>query len=724
MGEPITDLAGQLETGTVPESLATVAGGQRLQHLILALRESEERYHGLFESSRDAIYITRRDGQFIDVNQSLLELFGYTRAELLSLNAQVLYADPADRLRFQRVIEQFASVRDFEVRLRTRDGRFLECLLSSSIRYAADGSILSYQGIIHDTTERNRALRALEHSENFTRTIISSVGEGIIVLDRSLRFQIWNHVMEELTGLGASEVIGREAGGVFPGLLDNGVIHLTRALNGDQVKSQDMPYRISRNGKSGWFVAKFSPHIAPNGNVVGVVGVLHDITERKRTEQQLVHNAFHDGLTDLPNRDLFSDRLDRLIAASKRNPNHRFGVLFLDLDRFKVINDSLGHLRGDQLLVAIARRLEACVRQGDTVARLGGDEFAILLGEIADLQEATRIADRVQEELAFPFQLDVHEVFTSCSIGIALSNAAYTRPEEILRDADTAMYRAKTGGRARYEVFDREMHSDALAQLELETDLRRAIERNELRLHYQPIIDLEDGSLTGFEALVRWQHPRHGMMLPAEFISLAEETGLIVPLGWWVLREACAQMRAWEKEHPQVSRLEISINLSARQFLQSELVDHIVEIIGQTGLAANRLKLEITESVVMQNAASVSQMLTELRARGIKLCIDDFGTGYSSLSYLQTFPIDSLKIDRSFISTLDHEGSSLELIETIVALGRILGMDAVAEGVECAQQLEAVRRLGSRFAQGYHFSHPLPAAEALALIREPRRWLS
>ena len=722
MAEPFTGFNQQLDQLS---AVADSAESRHLQHLILALRESEERYHSLFESSRDAIYITQRNGHFIDVNQSLLDLFGYTRAELLSLNAQVLYADPSDRLRFQQVIEHDASVRDFAVRLRTRDGRTLECLLSSSIRYADDGSILSYQGIIHDTTERNRALRALEHSENFTRTIISSVGEGILVFDRDLRYQIWNHVMEELTGLSASEVLGRHATDVFPSIGEHGtdLLH-KRALLGHQVKSQDTPYHIPQTGKSGWFVGQYSPHISPTGKVVGVVGIIHDITERKRTEQQLVHNAFHDGLTGLPNRALFSDRLGRLIAAARRNQNHRFGVLFLDLDRFKIINDSLGHLRGDQLLVAIARRLEACVRQGDTVARLGGDEFAILLGEMTDLAEATRIAERVQLELALPFQLDVHEVFTSCSIGIAVSTSGYEKPEEILRDADTAMYRAKTTGRARYEVFDREMHSEALAQLELETDLRRAIERNELRLHYQPIIDLEDGSLTGFEALVRWEHPRRGMMMPADFIALAEETGLIVPLGWWVLRESCAQMRAWDENAAAATQLTVSVNLSARQFLEPNLLAHVTDVLSQTGFPANRLKLEITESAVMQNAATVSKTLAELRSRGIQLCIDDFGTGYSSLSYLHSFPIDSLKIDRSFISTLDHEGSSLELIETIVVLSRILGMESVAEGVETREQLELVRRLGSRFAQGYHFSHPLPAGDALDLIHDPRNWLA
>jgi EAL domain-containing protein (putative c-di-GMP-specific phosphodiesterase class I) len=339
------------------------------------------------------------------------------------------------------------------------------------------------------------------------------------------------------------------------------------------------------------------------------------------------------------------------------------------------------------------------------------------------VSDATRVASRIQHELSIPLKLDGNEIYISASIGIALSSTGYARPEEALRDADIAMYRAKTAGRARYEVFDRAMHRQAVGLLQLETDLRRALERGEFILHYQPIIALVNGALTGFEALVRWQHPARGLLAPAEFIQLAEETGVIVPLGWWVLREACRQMVAWNAGGADDS-LKMSVNLSAQQFARPDLIDRIDEILWETGFDPHRLKLEITESVMMQNAATASTMFEGLRARGIQLCIDDFGTGYSSLSYLHRFPIDTLKIDRSFVSGLDQEGSSRELIETIVALSRILGLEAVAEGVETQEQLEMVRRLGSSFAQGYGISVPLPAEGAEQLIRDGRRWVT
>jgi predicted signal transduction protein with EAL and GGDEF domain len=354
------------------------------------------------------------------------------------------------------------------------------------------------------------------------------------------------------------------------------------------------------------------------------------------------------------------------------------------------------------------------------VARLGGDEFAILLTCITEASDATRVAERALAEIATTFTLDGHEVFTSASIGIAISSAGYDGPDDVIRDADTAMYRAKAEGRARYEVFHRHMRTDAREVLQLETDLRRALERGEFVLHYQPIVSLEHGELTAFEALLRWDHPQRGRLWPADFIAIAEETGMIVPIGWWVLREACTQVRAWQQLRREP--LSISVNLSTRQFLQADLVERIDAILQETGFDPALLRLEITESGVMQNATAAAQMLSALRQRGIRIGIDDFGTGYSSLSYLHAFPIDTLKIDRSFISTVDEQGRSLELIETIVALSRILGMEAVAEGVETPHQLELVRRLGSGFAQGYQISHPLPAALAEDLVRTGKRW--
>jgi diguanylate cyclase (GGDEF)-like protein/PAS domain S-box-containing protein len=707
-----------------PELAIRRPEGVAADTLLAELRESEARYHSLFEGSRDAIYITTREGRFLDVNSSFLNLFGYRRAELLDLNARVLYAHAADRRRFQREVERSGAVRDFEVQLKTNAGDLLDCLLTSTVRLAADGSVLSYQGIIHDITGPKRAQHAYEQSEHFNRTLIASVGEGVIAYDRSLHYRIWNRFMEDLTGIPSTVVIGTHAAEHFPQLLELGILGLLeRALAGETVKSDDTPYHVQSTGRSGWVSASYSPLLAPDGSVDGVVAIIHDVTDRKRAELQLERSAYHDSLTGLPNRALFINRLTQVMAQSQRQAGHAFAVLFLDLDRFKVINDSVGHLVGDLLLIAIARRLENCVRGGDTVARLGGDEFAILLDWISETADATRVAGRALAEIATTFMIEGHEVFTSASIGIAISNTSYEHPDHVIRDADTAMYRAKAEGRARYEIFDQHMRTDALEALQLENDLRRALDRGEFLLHYQPIVSLDTGELTAFEALLRWDHPQRGCLLPDEFISLAEETGLIVPIGWWVLREACSQLQRWNSGRAAREPLRISVNLSTRQFLQADLVQRIDTILQETAFDPEALQLEITESGMMQNATAAAGMLVALRSRGIRVCIDDFGTGYSSLSYLYAFPIDTLKIDKSFISTVDEEGSSVELIETIVALSRILGMQAVAEGVETPHQLELVRRLGAGFAQGHHLSHPLPAAEAEMLVRSGKCWV-
>jgi len=443
--------------------------------------------------------------------------------------------------------------------------------------------------------------------------------------------------------------------------------------------------------------------------------VARDISARKEAEERLLHEAFHDPLTDLANRALFLEHLKLAVERAKRPKGYLFAVLFLDLDRFKNINDSLGHTIGDQLLRAVARRLEKCLRQIDIVARFGGDEFAVLLDGIEDSSDAVRVAERIQRELRTPLSLGGHEVFISASIGIALSGRRYEHTEEIVRDADTAMYRAKALGKARHEIFDTEMHARAVAVLQLETDLRRAIERKEFCIHYQPIVSLADDKLHGFEALVRWRHPDRGLIAPKEFIAVAEETGAIVPLGRWVLREACRQMSQWQQRFPVAEGLILSVNMSGKQFAQPDLFQQVQRILGETGFNPRRLQLEITESAVIENTATVTAMLMQLRSLGIKLSMDDFGTGYSSLSYLHRFPIDTLKIDRSFISNQAEAGET-GIVRTIIMLARDLGMNVVAEGVETCEQLSYLRSLDCELGQGYYFSHPVNVAEITSLL--------
>lgn len=441
-----------------------------------------------------------------------------------------------------------------------------------------------------------------------------------------------------------------------------------------------------------------------------------EIAERKLLEKQLLHMALHDPLTGLPNRALFMERLKQAVIRAKQQPEYQFSVLFLDCDRFKIVNDSLGHLVGDELLTAIASRLKLSLTPVDTLARLGGDEFTLLLEEIKDITSVTQIAERILWELSRPFYLDKREVFITASIGIVLGNATYDQPEHLLRDADTAMYRAKASGKARYHVFNPVMHQEALQLLQLETDLRRAIERQEFVVYYQPIVSLCEGKISGFEALVRWQHPTRGFVSPAEFIPVAEETGLITFIGTWVMREACQQLRIWQEQKLSEESLTMSVNLSVREFSQPNLIELIDDTLKKTQLSPQSLKLEITESAIMEKDGSVTAILQQLRNRQIQLSIDDFGTGYSSLSYLNRLPVDTLKIDRSFINPIDKNSESLGLVPAIITIAHSLGMSAIAEGVETQQQLAKLRILNCGFGQGYLFSKPLGSKLAADLL--------
>ncbi|MDZ8225516.1 putative bifunctional diguanylate cyclase/phosphodiesterase [Nostoc sp. ChiVER01] len=456
--------------------------------------------------------------------------------------------------------------------------------------------------------------------------------------------------------------------------------------------------------------------------------LLSEITEHKRAKSQLMHLAFHDILTGLPNRALFINRLEDAVNYSQRHSDYLFAVLFLDLDRFKVINDSLGHTFGDQLLLTVAQRLQECLRSTDIAARLGGDEFIILLVGIRDVFEVVAVVERIQKNLARTVVLDGHEVSTTASIGIALSITGCKQPEDYLRDADIAMYRAKAQGRACYEIFNTDMHIQAMAHLQLVNELRRAIELQEFRVYYQPIVSLSHGRITGFEALVRWLHPKHGIVLPEYFMSTAQETGLIILIEQWLLHEACSQIQQWRKQFSSTCGdlaecpLTINVNLCTTRFSQENLLPHINKVLQDTGLPAPNLTLEITEGVIMENHDKAIIRVKQLRNLGIKLAIDDFGTGYSSLGRLHHFPINQLKIDRSFVSGSIFDDGNLDIVQTIITLAHKLGVDVTAEGVETEEQVAMLRKLSCEYGQGYFFSYPLDSSQATALIMTNPKW--
>ena len=447
-----------------------------------------------------------------------------------------------------------------------------------------------------------------------------------------------------------------------------------------------------------------------------------EINERRLAQERLIYLASHDALTELPNRGLFMEKLTQAIHKSQQEPDYLFAVLFLDCDHFKMVNDSLGHLTGDQLLIQIAHRLQSCLSNQDMMARFGGDEFTILLGNIDHIEQVTEIAKRLLNAFGQPFYLENREMFTNVSLGIVLGQAHYQKPEEILRDADIAMYRAKGKGRGCYQIFTQQMHTEIQKRVQLETDLRLALQREQFILYYQPIVSLLTGRITGFEALLRWHHPQKGLVAPDQFIPLAEETGLIIPIGLWALREACSQLQTWLGEKLTKFPLKINVNLSVKQFCQSNLIEKIDQILQEYQLNGEHLGLEITESAIMDNAQSALSILEQLRCRDIQLSIDDFGTGYSSLSYLHQFPVDTLKIDRSFIQCIRETQESVEIVEAILTLAHTLNMSVTAEGVETPQQLKLLKQMGCEEGQGYFFSRPVRQEIAGSLMSEQWRF--
>lgn len=560
--------------------------------------------------------------------------------------------------------------------------------------------------------ERRRAEEALRQSERRFRALTEHSSDVVVVLDSTGLILYASPSTTRIMGYPLVEHIGQNA----LDLIYPEDLHLITALFSrllDHPESNiTVEVRMCHYDGSWRWIEVTGTNLLADPAVQGIVVNYRDVTERKQVEIQLQHDALYDGLTGLPNRLLLADRLEQVIKRTQRHPNYRFAVLFLDLDHFKVVNDSLGHTLGDQLLVAIAPRLSHCLRASDTCARLGGDEFVILLEDIQDISDATHIAERIQMHLSQPFDLNDLKVVTSASIGIVVSTIGYDRSEDVLRDADIAMYRAKAQGKAQYTVFDIEMRNRALARLALEADIRRAIEHQEFCVYYQPVIELSTGRIVGFEALVRWQHPQRGLIAPAEFIAVAEETGLIVLIDWLVLREASRQMRQWQDQVPLTSSLVISVNLSGKQFTRPDLITQIEHVLAETGLDPRNLRIEITESTLMENMETAAMILRQLHTLGVKVAIDDFGTGYSSLGYLVRLPVNILKIDRRFISELETDDNQAEIVNTIVTMAHNLGMQVIAEGVETTTQHVRLNALGCEYGQGYLISRPIDSAMA------------
>ena len=569
-------------------------------------------------------------------------------------------------------------------------------------------------------------LAALEESQAHLREVIASAAIVLYAFDKDGVFTFSEGKGLEALGLEPGQLNGMS---VFEVYKDVPLIlrDAKRALAGERVISFTEVAGIA-------FESRYLPYFDEAGQVERVVGVSLDITEQQRAKEalqrahdelerrvdkrtaelaalnaQLAHDAFHDALTGLPNRALFMDRLEHAVRRKRREDAPGYAVLFLDLDDFKVVNDSLGHAAGDTLLVEVGRRLESCLRPGDTVARLGGDEFAVLLENVTDAAHLERIATRVGQAFA-PFALEGHTLRVSPSIGMVSSEGGYTEVEALLRDADIAMYQAKAWGKGCYALFEPSMRERAKTRLTLEAELREALMEDELRVHYQPIVATQTGELVGLEALVRWQHPERGMVSPGDFIPLAEEAGLIVELDRYVLKEACQQVKGWQERHG--CDLTLSVNLSGQQFARSDLARYVQSVLQNTGFSAEYLHLELTESLLIGGSAQVTEVLAALRALGVKLHLDDFGTGYSSLSYLQRFSAHTIKIDRSFIRNLTESKESATLVRTIVLMADALDMNVVAEGVETEAQLAHLKELGCDYIQGYLFGKPLPAEES------------
>ncbi len=689
-----------------------------------ALQESQQRLHSILASLEDVVWsASAQTFQLLYLNPAAERVYGRPIADLVNnhnLGIDVVYQEDRPVVRSALQSLQNQGSMNVEYRIMRPNGELRWIRDRTRLIYNDDGTPIRIDGIATDITERKQTEEALREAEEKYRSIFENAIEGIFqttadgcyldvnpALAKMLGYRSPQELMTKINDTGYQIYVDPQKQEEFVALMEQ-----SESITNFEFEA------YCQNGNKIWISENARNVRDSEGNFLYYEGTFEDITKRKEVEEQLLRNAFYDPLTGIANRSLFMDRLQSQLIHSQRKLKDKFAVLFIDLDRFKAVNDSLGHLVGDQLLIGISERLTNCISKKDTVARLSGDEFAILLNKIYHLEDATKVADYIQQQLSLPFHLQGNEVFASASIGIALShNSAtgkpYSEPKDLLKDADRAMYQAKHLGKARYEIFDDSLETDILNSLELETDLRKAIERQELQLYYQPIVSLETGKVTSLEVLIRWQHSQRGLIYPNDFLPLAEDTGLIIKIDHWVLQEACRQMYVWQCQGLLDKEVTISVNVTGKLFAQKNFVEGIEDVLSSSGLGASNLCLEITESLIMENLESITAKLFLLQKLGIQLSIDDFGTGYSSLSRLKVFPINALKIDRSFISQLEINLENKEIVKTIVNLGLNLGMKVVAEGIETQVQHKQLQALGCHSGQGYLYSRPIDG-EAIA----------
>lgn len=675
-----------------------------------SLRETEGRLRTIFNSVQAGIVLVDPETHtVVDVNDLALKMAGVGREEMVGADCQDAIC--MSQKGFCPITDLGKTVDNRECMLRhaSKDNR---SILKTVTEVFLDGRRLLLESFI-DITARKVAEQALRDSESRFRTLYEQAPLAYQSLNENACFNEVNQAFLDMLGYQREDVIGRWFGDLmanesgqelketFPQFLADG--HVSGA-EFTMICQDGSPLVVSVNGRVG---------TDSKGEFKQTHCILNNITERKQAEERIQQLAYYDALTGLPNRSLLQDRLNQVLAQAKRD-KRQVGIMFLDLDRFKRINDTLGHVVGDQLLKIVAQRLSECIRKTDTVARLGGDEFVVLLSSINRIQDVTTIARKILDTLSDPVSLAGQEVFSSGSIGIALYPMDGEDEDALLRNADTAMYVSKERGRNTYQFFSEEMNLKAVERLTLETHLRRAFQLNQFSLYYQPQIDLATGRMTGMEALLRWNHPERGLVSPATFIPLAEESGLIIPLGEWVLRTACAQAKAWQEQGHPILRL--GVNLSARQFNQPGLASLVESILIETGLEPDCLELELTESAIMESATDAILTLTDLRVRGIHLAIDDFGTGYSSLSYLKNFPIDRIKIAQNFVCDIPQDTDDAAIVEAVIALAKSLRLRVIAEGVETKEQMDFLKVRGCNEMQGFYFSKPLPVEKFTELM--------